>query len=851
MDRPSLRHRLDVGVRAPLTLLVAPAGAGKTVLLAQWVQSRPDLAIAWFDAGPSDDDPVRFAKRLVDGLRGVDPRLGKLGGLLGEPGGGLGAAMIEALAAAFGDMEREVVVIFDDLHNFTNRAIVEDLWRLADRLPAHAHLIFSSRVDLGLAWSRHRLEHELVEIRQADLAFDEGDTEAILEQIAGGPVADGVASAVMHHTEGWVAGIQLAGLTMRFRGDAGSLVETLEETDRLVVDFLSHEVVDAQTPERRQALLSLSVLDTMNAELVQVLTDVAEGEELLTALERESMFVVPLPGKRGWYRFHPLFRDLLRYRLRATDASAEGRLLRAAADWLVAAGEPSAAIEYLLRARRWGDAIELILQRGSEVYETGRTATVARWLSMVPRDVRLRRPSVEVLYGVMAGMTGRSGEAAEVLRSLLSDPSLDDGLRLIASCYSAAGVQFRPHPELYLEEALRGVDLLEAQPDTPIPDLLGLTSRDLLMTVALVSAGRAHLFLGQVRPAREVIVKALESAGGRYPPYRIHGLGSLALAEAWAGNLRAAVEHADEALELAREATLLTHQSTADAYLARAIVAIQRGQPETGAIALHEGTLRAAANQRTQLMWVAHLASKLIDPSSTDLASVEPSGIAPPIVRSGLVTLASQLARFAGQPRSVEPQQEWSALAFEEVASLLVRGEETRARERLDQHGSEPDLGAPGAMVDYLILDGWLAAAEGHGAAAREALNAALALAEPEWLIHPFVRAGGAVARLIDAIPGPPTRFRRAVVLRSKNVGRPSENEIIEPLTSREMEILAYLPTRLTNVEIASRCYISVNTIKTHMAHIYRKLGVTGRTPAVERARELGLIDTADAVFVH
>ena len=187
----------------------------------------------------------------------------------------------------------------------------------------------------------------------------------------------------------------------------------------------------------------------------------------------------------------------------------------------------------------------------------------------------------------------------------------------------------------------------------------------------------------------------LGTTGGRYPPFRVHGLGRLALVEAWVGSLRAATEYSDEALEIVREASLLSHTSTTDAYLARALVAIQRGEPETGAISLHEGSLRAAANQRPQLMWIAHLASKVIDPTGTDLTAIEPTGTPPPIVELGLAAIRHKVARQAASRTPIPPQREWSMLAFEEIAALLTVGNEGAARQRLAQIPFQPDPRAP------------------------------------------------------------------------------------------------------------------------------------------------------------
>lgn len=323
----------------------------------------------------------------------------------------------------------------------------------------------------------------------------------------------------------------------------------------------------------------------------------------------------------------------------------------------------------------------------------------------------------------------------------------------------------------------------------------------------------------------------------------MHITGTLALVEAWAGRLHRATELADSALDLARELGLLAHPSPADAHLARAIVSIQRGEAEIGANSLHEGAIRAAVNQRTQLMWVACAASSLIDPRGTDPGVIEPHGIAPPIAAQAITALQWRGDRLSGAPRRVSQQREsvWSTLAFEQVAALLEHQAIGEARAAITGARFTPDAFRPAAAVEYELAWAWLESASGHSMASRTHLTRALDLAEKEGLAYPILAAGPAVLRLLNALPDPQTPFRRRI-LRSTNVRTARESELAKPLTSRERELLQYLPTHMNNVDIAAKCYISVNTVKTHMAHLYRKLGVSDRRAAVETARELGLL---------
>ncbi|GAA0487739.1 LuxR C-terminal-related transcriptional regulator [Microbacterium aurantiacum] len=849
VDRPGLRRRLDVGARSPLTLLIAPAGSGKTVLLAQWVHSRPDLSVDWYHFTPADADPAHFAQRLVAGLGAKHPALADLAAPLGEARGGLGVGLIDSLVVALTEYEGEIVLVFDDLHLLPGREIADDLWRLAERLPPHAHMIVSSRVDPGRRWSTHRLEHALVEIRQSDLALDDVETARVLDAIAGETVPVDAVRAIRERTEGWAAGIQLAGLSLRFRGgaDPDALADAFAESDRLVVDYLSEEVLAALPDGRRRALLCLSVVDELTGPLAEALCgggdldQVGGGEELLRSLVRESLFVAPVEGSSGRYRFHHLIRDVLRYRLRAEDSRAEEVLLGRAADWFIAEGGSAVAIDLLLRAHAWDRALALILGRGREVYERGHAATLARWLAAVPPDIRRRNEHAEALYAVSLGMSSNAAEAEAVARSLLLD-GVDAGVELVLRTYIAAAVQFRPHPELYLGEARRVLEMMDDRSDLVTPPLMGLGHPTLLRTLALVGGGRALFFLGRFGEARTWLRRAAASPGGQYPPYRVHTLGSLALLEAIAGNLRLAEDLADDALSLAADTDLLAHPAPADAYLARAVVAVQRGEPEQGALVWEEGMRRAEANRRTSLVWVGYAVGRLVDLDST-VDRAAPESVPVPLARVIMEVVRYRLAREAGEPFAAIPRQaRWSSLAFEEVAALLARGHSAAARARLDELAIDVTTAEPTAVVEYELCRAWAAAEAGRGAPAQEHLRAALAIGEREGLVHGFLRAGPAVLALVAGLPENPGAFRRRVLERARRRSTRGEGLLAEPLTSREQELLAYLPTRLTNVELAQRCYVSVNTIKTHVSHIYRKLGVQGRSAAVARAVELGLL---------
>ncbi len=341
VDRAALRRRLDEALVRPLTLIVASAGAGKSVLLAQWAATHPELAFVWLEVGVDDNDPVRFAQRLLFGLGAIDSDFVDLAGLTSLHGGGLGTPLLEALEAQLSDLP-EVVIVLDDLHHLSNSALISDLGRLANLLPPNIHLVLSTRTDLlHSAPGRHRVRDQLTEIRQSDLALDDTDSALLLEHITGRSLGVDRVATLVARTEGWAAGLQLAGMTLRLFDDPDEFIMQFSGDDRLIADYLSEEVLLAQPSDRRELLLRISVLDTMCADLVTLLTGESSPQLVLEQLERESMFLVPLDTRRVWFRFHHLFRDMLRFKLRAEKPGLEANLLRQAATWHLERGDLS------------------------------------------------------------------------------------------------------------------------------------------------------------------------------------------------------------------------------------------------------------------------------------------------------------------------------------------------------------------------------------------------------------------------------------------------------------------------------------------------------------------------------
>ena len=371
------------------------------------------------------------------------------------------------------------------------------------------------------------------------------------------------------------------------------------------------------------------------------------------------MFLVPLDTHRQWFRFHHLFRDLLRFRLDATDPMAEHQILERAAQWHLERGELDDGVEYLLRARSWDKVLDVVMGCGPEIFERGEMATVIRWISAVPEPVRTDRHDVSLLLGMLKGNEGQPAIAEDILGRVAADPDSTDGERVCSQIMLASLAQWRPRPEISIDLAMNGLEILHRRGDIKIPVIMNLTNQASLETVGAVSCGWAQFQKGDYEQAHDWLDQGLATKGATYPIWRISALGSLGLVEAWCGNTGRAAALSDEALAIAKEVGLLAHPSSAEAFLASALAALEMGVPLRAALALHEGVLRAESNRRSQVSWFGHLQLALLHEAegrhdqaeAMALSTRNDLGAPPPmIVADRLRALQSRLLRLNGSP---------------------------------------------------------------------------------------------------------------------------------------------------------------------------------------------------------
>ncbi|WP_104092462.1 LuxR C-terminal-related transcriptional regulator [Arthrobacter sp. GMC3] len=781
IDRPALCLELDKAFERRLTLVVAQAGAGKSTLLKQWSARHGERDFAFIDVESADDNPSHFIRRLLDGLKMAMPAAVGLTRAENFRDQGFNNPGLASLSSAL-DSIPEVVIVVDDAQRLSNVRLVADLGTLVERTRGNVHLVMSSRADPPIALSRYRLNDDLLEIRQQDLAFNEGEASELLERIIGHPLTGNNVRALLERTEGWAAGLQLAGLNLRNERDPDTFIAEFGGSDRLVADYLGEEVLSDLPAGQRELLLQMSVLDDMCAGLVEAVAGFDGTEHILDQLLHDSMFLVQLDTRREWFRFHHLFRELLRSRLRAESAGAEHRILGAAAEWHLLRGKAKSAVEYLLRAQLWDRALEAILSHAMDIVANGDMLTVVRWMLRIPESVRSERVNDALLTELLRSVNERALETEFAAPPTSVDPVSSASTVSKGLGFFAAQLLLTARPEISATAAWRQLGELETNSRSNLAD----TSTELAVSGLdethrqrlIVAGGRASFLAGEMVEARglltrilaEVAVNSLEHVGA---------LSTLSLLEAWSGNVEPAEALIYQALLAASEAGLLSDPAVADAYLASVLTALIRGG-----------------------------AGLLAEAETPDFHA----------------------------PDGHVQQTESNALVESAVSSSKLKGLEGAPQGPT----AERD---PVSAVQHHILLARVAASNNQPDQANRHLTEAVKMAEIHGFVGVFVRAGPTILAGLKSITGPQAAFRDVILARAQQLpGTSQRASIPEPLTDRELEILSYLPTRFTNEELAARLFVSVNTIKTHIVHIYRKLDATNRDVAISKARILGLL---------
>jgi LuxR family maltose regulon positive regulatory protein len=803
VERPRLLAALDACRQGGLTLVGAPPGWGKTVLLSGWAAERE---AAWLTLGPRHADPARLWTDVCDAL-GVDD--------LGPDRDDLPLRLADALAGA---TERATLVL-DDLDVLRGPALAS-LGELLVHGGDTLHVVAASRSDPDLPLERLRLSGRLGELRAAELAFTLPEAAALLDALGLESLREELVARLLERTEGWAAGLRLAGLSLRGEADPDRFVAEFAGDDRAVADYLTGEVLAGLPPATRELLLRTSIAGRISGGLADALTGGTDGALVLEQLDHSGTFVVPLDRHRTWFRYHALFAELLRARLRLERPGLEPELHARAAAWLADAGFGREAMRHALAAGGPGSAAGLIADHWLEVLIEGTAPSAVL--------VAAEQGGGDARLAVLAAAACLSlGDAAGATAQLegVGDGDGDAGRIGALLRARAAGdlARVREASSTLLRDST--------------PGHVG----DALRALTLFHHGAAEFERGRLEVAAEQLEGAAAIAvDGEREGLRLGCLGRRAALEVADGGLRRADAAARAALALAEPRG--SHRTAPAAWAYAALAAVHWHRDELDDAERRAGAAAAAAHASREpdaLVAIralrAHLAAVRGD--------LERARALLRAVREALPTAGPLPARWL---EALGPAP-WAAGGPEgpvdEAAEWLVRGDPLAALRRVE---GLPD--AEPALHPVLRLYAWLIAALAqHGLGrpelASQALEQALALAASDGYRRPFM-AGFPLRRLLERHLARPTAYGPLVaeLLDALAQGGDAPPGLLEPLSERERAVLRLLPALLSNPEIAGELFVSVNTVKTHIKTIYRKLDVTSRRDAVARARELRLI---------
>ena len=892
--RPRLVGALGEGLTRGLVLVCAPAGFGKTALLAGWARSG-DRPVAWLSLDAGDEDPVRFWRHVVAALDRARPGIGdRVGPLLGPPPPsfeGLVTALINELAAQPG--EDETMLVLDDYHLVDAQPVHASLAFLLEHLPPGLRLVLASRSDPPLPLPRLRAGGQLAELRAGELRFTAEEAAALLREAIGADLPGAAVAALAARTEGWAAGLQLAALSLRGQADPAGFVAAFSGSHRYVLDYLTGEVLDRQPEEVRTFLLQTSVLERLSGELCDAVTGRTGGQVMLEQVERANLFLVPLDEVRGWWRYHHLFADLLRARLQQQHPDRLAALHRNAAAWSAERGLADDAVRHAVAAGEMTWAARLVEQYFDATHNLrGERATVQRWLAALPAELVLSRPRLLLAQALLAAASGRA-EAVE--------PPLDAAERALAGAADAVDEPFEPSagraasmlvnvPALialhrsYLAQFRGDAEGTAAFASQALAELGG--DERLLSSTVQGFLAAAEWLRGRLAQAERAFVSSIAGWRAAGQPlltaWGVYQLGQVQLDQ---GRLDAAVRDYRQTLDIAAAPGLPPAPPAGPAYVGLGEVAYQRNELDsalrqvTEGIALCRQFLYPAplATGLVTLAWIrqargdpggaleamGEAGRAALGPGVTGLLNPVPAHLARLLLAQGEVAAAAHWTRERGLDADDEPgySQEAEYLVLARV--LLAQERPGAALKLLGRlHAAAVAQGRAGSLIEIGVLQALALAGAGGEDAAVDALAEALILGWPQGYVRVFADEGAPMGALLARLVAAQKAERGAArgvpfgclaKVFSALGGKPAASGVrrgaaapvpglVEQLTARELEVLVLLAAGTPNPRIAEELVISLDTVKKHVSHLLGKLGAANRTEAVTRARQLGLI---------
>jgi LuxR family maltose regulon positive regulatory protein len=862
--REGLFDRLSAIPPGGVGLVSAPAGSGKTVLLRSWTELVRDR-VAWVSVERGERDAQHFWTSVVEALAARAGRRQLVDPIAPTPSF-RGSALVERLLNAFESLEEPLFLVIDDLHELCSDGALECLELLLAREPENIATVLATREEAEIGLHRLRLAGELTEIRADSLRFSLEETRELLQ--ASDIVLSDEGVALLHErTEGWVAGLRLAALSLAGHPDPEKFVAEFSGSERTVAGYLMEEVLVRQPPEVRQLLLRTSILDRVSGPLADFLTGSTDSEKVLLGLEEANAFVTSLDAARSWFRYHHLFADFLRLELRRTDPASVPLLHRQAAGWYEEHGYPVEAVRHAQAAEDWRDAARMLADSYVALGLDGRLATVHGLLSAFPRDAATDDPELAIaLAGAQMFDDDLNDTAAYIdVAERLADAVEDDrrwrfDLRLASARLTLA----RRRGDLEATvDAMRSLEeVLAAHPPNEVD-----RATDHRAT-ALMNLGIAEVWALHLSDASAHLEEAIALARRIERPYLEVGcLAPLGIAEVVAGKpVQGGIRLAEQAIEIATD-----HGWADDPIVVPALViqayefvwmgdfeAAERrlesadralpaeGEPVIELVARYtRGLLRFGRGQLEEALEALSAAESVRQRLSKNIVTVDPRvQLIEVLVRLGQTdAAAAALAELSSDERSR------AEMRLAAAAVHLGRGDPEHALAVLHPtlERSAPTIHPRVASMDALLFAAAAQDALGDTRAVEESLERALDIAEADGFLLPFAIAP--VRPLLERHPRHKTAHATLLsdiidLIAGSGVSRKGAPPLREELSDAELRVVRFLPSNLKAPEIAAELFVSPNTVRTHMRHIYSKLDAHSRREAVDRARELGLISS-------
>ncbi len=899
VPRPRLIERLDGGLHRKLTLISAPAGFGKTTLVTEWLDNlRGDTQkgnqtvnkVAWLSLDEGDNDPTRFLTYFIAALNqieGIDATFGKGAlGMLQSPQPLPIEAVLPTLINEIATIPDRILLVLDDYHLIEAQPIHDALTFLLENQPPCFHLVIATREDPHLPLSRLRARDQLTELRATDLRFTAFEAAEFLNQVMGLDLSTEDIAALETRTEGWIAGLQLAAISLQGHADTSRLIQSFTGSHRLLLDYLIEEVLYQQTESVLTFLMQTAVLDRLTGSLCDALTGQDNGQETLEMLERSNLFIVPLDNERRWYRYHHLFADLLRQRLNQTKPKKVSKLHQQASEWYEKDEFINEAIEHSFLSNDSERAANLIEGHIGNLWGRGEYTNMKRWLDRFPVDLVFTKPHLCILQAWELYTSGhhdaieRYLQAAEKLLKpsnhlatdvihTMPDQLLDLESRKIQG--RAAVIR------TYLATSqgnLQGIENYSRQALEYLPD------QDFTWRSTTTNAlGDVYSFKGEISEAHKTRLEAVEIskfAGDIYLKLITH----LKLAETLRqqGELQGVIDLCEQQLQYSKDVRLsqtvavgwllaIWGETLAELnYLDRAleltingVELAERGKRDIDMLAWSYLYLVRVLFTKRDFAGAENIINKVENTTQEyDLPLWVSICKSTWQVRIWLtqekLDAASQWVAESGLKADGEISSftEIEYIALTRV--LLVFGQYQKAARLVQRLLEVAENGKHTVrIIEMLILQAMIFQGDSDQAQAMISLERALTLAEPRGFIRVFVDEGPPMARLLyEALtrgiaPDYTRRLLAAFPIDEPEQAASSQtqapnSELIEPLSERELEVLQLIAEGLTNQEIAARLYLSLNTVKVHTRNIYGKLGVNNRTQAGTRAKALGIL---------